>query len=1214
MKTLKCHLLGSFSQVLVSFSRTIATKVLGARMLQGYALREVLCTKCEMPLMALMGLERSAQCVVCPVLKKRAARERAEREKAEKIRLQKERIVREATLQRDKEQTRATGSMTVQEPRTSQSQPFLSGLQASTYESAQRSINGLSTQLSYHSSVVEPLDCTQRVEDYTKMSIEGLQEIGSLITSGSTSTENGRTQLIKTELIKKLQEEAAAIRKEADDAMNRAREALEHVENAKREILAISDRSSNSYEEEASSVPQKEESMDNKNNGATNPTDTLPSTDGQKKEAPKAAPSDGDKGGKKDSMVASTASPSVGKDVKMKEAPALDVPIPSSNSNEKKEGHPTPAISSPSTITDNKTKEDPTVPSRSPCGDEDDKMNTAAPEGKNDDKKKDSCDLSIWEQLRLDSKLVRSRRLLTGWKEITDKCRGKECNGALLLYNGRLEECIVCGGSGNGKDGVYGQLKDDNGGRLNSLKEAKSGSKKAHSGDHDKNSTKQADVKLNKKKNASQTRQKRIPGEAPSFRMSPKNRGCRTRDTSSRTARCTMEELETDFSVKRRIVSKEIGKRMLKGWTLLDLACPYCVMPLMVNSKGAKVSCVLCGPIRLPLDESFTQVSQQVSAEKKMIEKSDASVDNRSQMTRSSEKSKTRFVLPDSAEERAIAASRSNDKPASSSPRRSCLRSPSSTHSPKNAKSDMVEKNREKTSTKVSQLEDKKATPETQGEKKDMPRDETRKNIERLRPAPLQLTPAPFSHPGDEVPKTVVLVHGSTTNEEDAKSPHFLISRFRNASRHLKMQKKSDPPPVSKKVHKGNQGIEPDEEIDGILHEPQPVPKPHESDISSISKSEDDEEATKVTERKKGGNEDVNTFTSLADSIEKAKRKRDVNESATPSAKHQNNLEVSESAQKKRMDPDTFKTVDIDDGLEESNGVRTKSHQLDAPESRSEEAFETKILLLEDDDTSSPDKVLTLEVPLDFDVGNKESLQQLLIAAKAPSPSLDVDTTGISARRCHPSPGMEAAPTPLPLTSPDTSSRGAEKSRSSRPRVTPETLQRSRSRHRAIPSRDSDVSTMYDSAVLAEKPNLVKKYAFPRASSTLATPVPTMVRTKRKGKKKKKENEEPESAKEKVRVQNTSEHVVSEIPDPEEKSTPGAVDQVDSQLIEISGDRSVSTTSFYDLLERIHEKTELENEQKGSKERGKSKSRLHEVIQKLSKAAEEMNEKEYSNA
>ena len=40
---------------------------------------------------------------------------------------------------------------------------------------------------------------------------------------------------------------------------------------------------------------------------------------------------------------------------------------------------------------------------------------------------------------------------------------------------------------------------------------------------------------------------------------------------------------------------KEIGMKMLEGWSLLDKSCPKCGTPLLIDKLGETELCVLCG-------------------------------------------------------------------------------------------------------------------------------------------------------------------------------------------------------------------------------------------------------------------------------------------------------------------------------------------------------------------------------------------------------------------------------------------------------------------------------------------------------------------------------------------------------------------------------------------------------------------------------------------
>jgi len=76
--------------------RDIATKILGAKMLQGYILKEDQCDKCGMPTMEHHGV---MECVVCPVLIKRAKKKKGEEEAARLAKLRDEAETAERILQ-----------------------------------------------------------------------------------------------------------------------------------------------------------------------------------------------------------------------------------------------------------------------------------------------------------------------------------------------------------------------------------------------------------------------------------------------------------------------------------------------------------------------------------------------------------------------------------------------------------------------------------------------------------------------------------------------------------------------------------------------------------------------------------------------------------------------------------------------------------------------------------------------------------------------------------------------------------------------------------------------------------------------------------------------------------------------------------------------------------------------------------------------------------
>jgi len=181
-----------------------------------------------------------------------------------------------------------------------------------------------------------------------------------------------------------------------------------------------------------------------------------------------------------------------------------------------------------------------------------------------------------WELLRVEGKSVMTRRLIAGWKMLPRTCSGKECQKSPLLKKGRIEECVVCGGSGNGVDGVY--------------VETLSLSATSEDGDYD----------------------------APVV-LSPNNDGREPKAETTSLAPKSVQQIHEDFEVKREKVSKEIGKRMLQGWTLLDMSCPKCVMPLLTDENGENEICVLCGVVGQlsPEDETLPEKASDKKQQKK---------------------------------------------------------------------------------------------------------------------------------------------------------------------------------------------------------------------------------------------------------------------------------------------------------------------------------------------------------------------------------------------------------------------------------------------------------------------------------------------------------------------------------------------------------------------------------------------------------------------
>jgi len=151
-----------------------------------------------------------------------------------------------------------------------------------------------------------------------------------------------------------------------------------------------------------------------------------------------------------------------------------------------------------------------------------------------------------WETLRLEGRSIMTRRMLQGWSITPEACRAAECHESPLIEKNGRKECVVCGGSGSGTDGVF--------------------------------------VTLEEEENVSAT-----PTSLPP--LVAKSMACD--DYAEEEWLGNGHEVE--FEKKREFYSKEIGKRMLMGWMLVDSSCPNCIMPLMMDNEGNTDICIVKG-------------------------------------------------------------------------------------------------------------------------------------------------------------------------------------------------------------------------------------------------------------------------------------------------------------------------------------------------------------------------------------------------------------------------------------------------------------------------------------------------------------------------------------------------------------------------------------------------------------------------------------------
>ena len=164
---------------------------------------------------------------------------------------------------------------------------------------------------------------------------------------------------------------------------------------------------------------------------------------------------------------------------------------------------------------------------------------------------------------------------------VAQYCKGKECEHCPLLTKDGVVECAVCGGTGTGLDGVY------------AITDISDLDKYVITGPDDEDAD--ADV------DAQQALALTVGTPSAYYGIGGEPNVDNLRAFSPTNDK-SVEELQRDFDTKRELVSREIGRRMIEGWMLLDMSCPVCVMPLMSNG-GPKAICVLCGQTDLELEK-----------------------------------------------------------------------------------------------------------------------------------------------------------------------------------------------------------------------------------------------------------------------------------------------------------------------------------------------------------------------------------------------------------------------------------------------------------------------------------------------------------------------------------------------------------------------------------------------------------------------------------
>jgi len=592
--------------------RSLATQILGEKMQLGYQLLEKDCTVCDMPLMADAD---GPHCVVCPYLMALQAGQSVATSHANKEKVVKEDDkadeATELTVETDDhetiEQAPVKEEVQIQEVQEST-------LKQADQETLKQATNRDLATTAFDSthSVTDPIHCDtvsvlpvlQELEDMipprvdTGMSTPVAPQVAS--DTPNTRATSKETSLAQWEV------EALQMQQDAEEAMNRARVALERIKKArmlsearkpatpaspettgtraleepeKVEDLQIVPEMTEAQVEDSLVMPEKNEAQTTNEPETTERAldmNTPEETDRAQITSPQTVVEHDSVG---NLNITATMEESSVPGVELEVLPETEAPAGEESA---KDNHEVMEATEPQTEFDDKDDED--VPADKELGApaEDvlpeatsmqDLVSNATFESVN----------NTWKLLHAEARLVKLRRKVTGWKELSQCCQGPQCQGSSLLKKGNDIECVVCGGTGSGDDGLYAELNyvasfvSDT--EMRSIVSAAT----------EEPSTKQPLAKrlISKLKNAVVTK----PKKKTIISGGPLSRGIPASQSVTR----SVQELQDDFESKRNLVSKEIGKRMTRGWVLLDLACPYCIMPLMTDKHGVDEICVLCG-------------------------------------------------------------------------------------------------------------------------------------------------------------------------------------------------------------------------------------------------------------------------------------------------------------------------------------------------------------------------------------------------------------------------------------------------------------------------------------------------------------------------------------------------------------------------------------------------------------------------------------------
>lgn len=230
-----------------------------------------------------------------------------------------------------------------------------------------------------------------------------------------------------------------------------------------------------------------------------------------------------------------------------------------------------------------------------------------------------------WNFLREKGRATMTQKMMEGWIMLSKQCVGDQCGCMPLMSSSTGSNaqtfCVICLGSGNGEDGSY-------------IQAAKEGIIPLISAKMKPSTVVFVQPDLEPEPLVIRSPAPAVVSPTPEVTAPPEQVAKKTIDTSSTkpSDKIATQNLSKE---ERQNVSKEIGRRMVAGWNLLDIPCPKCVMPLMSKGEHTPNECVQCGPINEESNLPVKHVGvRDEAAEAKIIAKKEEEVDYQATLKR----------------------------------------------------------------------------------------------------------------------------------------------------------------------------------------------------------------------------------------------------------------------------------------------------------------------------------------------------------------------------------------------------------------------------------------------------------------------------------------------------------------------------------------------------------------------------------------------------